>query len=135
MKAHVTDRSHQFGFILLFLDPNDQRLQSDLEDLKRTNPIVACFFCIKFKSDFIYRGNNVFPVPKQFLYQKLTTCIIQFLEQTSSELLGLDHIPMAFILQREANELKAQRYPSRTSVYDGIFFEFNHSFSHLDCGI
>lgn len=125
LKVHVNDRSHQCAFIALFLDPNDQHHQPELEDLKQTKPIIACFFCIKFPSEFIYRGDNVFPVSKQFLYRELRNCIIKFLEDRSRNLLKSNDISLGFILQKEANRIKALPYPDQKLVLDILLIPTN----------
>lgn len=116
VKNHIVKHSETYSFILLFLGSNVQHSNSDVNDLKKEAHIFAIYFCIKHKYNFTFNGENVYPVAKQFLTEKLTTSIIQFFEQTSERLLKLDHFIFANQCRQKANYIKHQRRLNNTTV-------------------
>ncbi len=116
LKNHVAKHAASYSFILLFLDSSTQPSNSTLKDLKEKACIFATYICVKLKRDFTFNEANVFPVAKQFITKKITSSVITFLINASTELLQRGHLVHASNLRERANFMKEQLRATNITV-------------------
>lgn len=109
LKSHVGVSSTSCVFIIVLTNLNSQDIDK-IEELQRQSHIFAIVVGIKPKSTLNVRGNNIFPVAKQFLSYKIRSNVIRFFEEASKKLLQKNLFILAKMFKDKLDIIKHQRF-------------------------